>query len=136
MVALSEDEALLGRLFQYRFHAGRGLDGHSFGNLFLAALTDITGDFAQAVRVSRKILAIRGRIFPSTNSNVTLVATLDGGRRVHGETSITASRKRIRDSRSRRETPARSPKQSKPSAKPTSSLLGPGSLYTSSSPIS
>src|ERR1035437_7522645 len=65
MVALSKDETLLGRLFQYRFKAGRGLIGHNFGNLFLAALTHITGDFAEAVRVSGKVLAIRGRIFPS-----------------------------------------------------------------------
>ena len=91
MVALSQDEALLGRLFQYRFHAGRGLVGHNFGNLFLAALTHVTGDFAEAVRVSSKVLAIRGRIFPSTISNVSLVATLENGRKVHGETRITAS---------------------------------------------
>jgi len=79
MVALSQDEALLGRLFQYRFHAGNGLVGHNFGNLFLAALTHVTGDFAEAVRVSSKVLAIRGRIFPSTLSNVSLVATLRNG---------------------------------------------------------
>jgi len=76
MVALSKDEALLGRLFQYRFHAGRGLAGHNFGNLFLAALTHVTGDFIEAIRVTSKVLAIRGRIFPSTLSNVHLVATL------------------------------------------------------------
>jgi len=85
MVALSKDEALLGRLFQYRFHAGRGLIGHNFGNLFLAALTHVTGDFAEAIRVSSKVLAIRGRIFPSTLSNVQLVAKLTNGRIVHGE---------------------------------------------------
>src|SRR5215470_9651147 len=96
MVALSKDEALLSRLFQYRFSAGHGLIGHNFGNLFLAALTHVTGDFAEAVRVSSSVLAIRGRIFPSTLSNVSLVATLEDGRRVHGETSITASRKRIK----------------------------------------
>ena len=60
MVALSQDEALLGRLFQYRFHSGRGLQGHSFGNLFLAALTNVTGDFTRAVQVSSEVLAIRG----------------------------------------------------------------------------
>src|SRR5213079_1809427 len=76
MVALASDEALLSRLFQYRFHAGRGLVGHNFGNLFLAALTHVTGDFAEAVRVSSKVLAIRGRIFPSTVANVTLEAVL------------------------------------------------------------
>ena len=92
MVALSKDEALLGRLFQYRFHAGRGLIGHNFGNLFLAALTHVTGDFAEAIRVSSKVLAIRGRIFPSTLSNVQLVAKLANGRTVHGETRISASK--------------------------------------------
>src|SRR5215467_7575447 len=66
MVALSKDEALMSRLFQFRFSAGNGLIGHNFGNLFLAALTHVTGDFAEAVRVSSKVLAIRGRIFPST----------------------------------------------------------------------
>src|SRR5438094_7439648 len=96
MVALSKDEALLGRLFQYRCHAGRGLVGHNFGNLFLAALTHVTGDFAEAVRVSSHVLAIRGRIFPSTVSNVTLEAILEDGRRVHGETKITASHSAIR----------------------------------------
>ncbi|MGH9711139.1 MAG: gluconeogenesis factor YvcK family protein, partial [Candidatus Acidiferrales bacterium] len=72
MVALSPDEALLGRLFQYRFPAaggrGRGLSGHSFGNLFLTALTQVTGDFPEAVRLSGKVLAARGRIFPSTDA--------------------------------------------------------------------
>src|SRR6202045_4744169 len=96
MVALSKDEALLGRLFQYRFHAGRGLIGHNFGNLFLAALTHITGDFAEAIRESSKVLAIRGRIFPSTLENVHLVAALENGKIVHGETRITASNSPIR----------------------------------------
>jgi uncharacterized cofD-like protein len=131
MVALGQDEALLGRLFQYRFHAGRGLIGHNFGNLFLAALTHVTGDFAEAVRVSSKILAIRGQIFPSTISNVSLVATLEDGRRVHGETSITASRKRIKRL-------ALWPRAARPLPKALEAirdadliLLGPGSLYTS-----
>src|SRR6266436_1338971 len=71
MVALSEDEALLSRLFQYRFQAGRGLKGHRFGNLFLMALTQIMGDFPDAVKESSEVLAIKGRIYPSTASNVT-----------------------------------------------------------------
>src|SRR5581483_4930171 len=95
MVALSEDEALLSRLFQYRFGAGSGLEGHSFGNLFLTALTAITGDFADAVKQSAGILATRGRIFPSTTANVQLVAQMDDGSRVEGETRITASHRRI-----------------------------------------
>jgi uncharacterized cofD-like protein len=131
MVALSKDEALLGRLFQYRFHAGRGLIGHNFGNLFLAALTHITGDFTEAVRVSSKVLAIRGRIFPSTVSNVSLVATLEDGRRVHGETRITASRKPIKKLAlsSGRVRPV--PEALEAIIQADLILLGPGSLYTS-----
>src|SRR5512146_1204894 len=69
LVALSEDETLLSRLFQYRFSGGQGLKGHSFGNLFLAALTNVTGDFALAVKESSEVLAIKGRIYPCTASN-------------------------------------------------------------------
>jgi uncharacterized cofD-like protein len=131
MVALSKDEALLGRLFQYRFHAGRGLIGHNFGNLFLAALTHVTGDFAEAIRVSSKVLAIRGRIFPSTLSNVQLVAKLANGRTVHGETRITASRTPIeRISLSPRHVPP-FPAVIDAIREADLILLGPGSLYTS-----
>ena len=131
MVALSKDEALMSRLFQYRFSAGNGLVGHNFGNLFLAALTHVTGDFAEAVRVSSSVLAIRGRIFPSTLSNVTLRARLENGRQVFGETRITASRSRIKKLT-----------LAPPNARPLDEaieaireadliLMGPGSLYTS-----
>src|SRR5207247_10809655 len=74
MVALSEDEGLLSRLFQYRFPSGNGLGGHNFGNLFLTALTGVVGDFSEAVRESSQILASRGHIYPSTRSNVELDA--------------------------------------------------------------
>src|ERR1700690_1540301 len=131
IVALSKDEALLGRLFQYRFHAGRGLRGHNFGNLFLAALTHVTGDFAEAVRVSSKILAIRGQIFPSTVSNVSLVATLANGRRVHGETRITASRKVIKKLALSPPRPTPIPKALEAIEEADLILLGPGSLFTS-----
>jgi uncharacterized cofD-like protein len=131
MVALSQDEALLGRLFQYRFQAGWGLIGHNFGNLFLAALTHVTGDFAEAVRVSSKVLAIRGRIFPSTISNVSLVATLEGGRKVHGETRITASRKPIKKLTLFPRTVRPLPKALEAIQQADLILLGPGSLYTS-----
>src|SRR5450432_4040023 len=96
MVALSEDEAFLSRLFQYRFSAGRGLKGHSFGNLFLTALTHVTGDFPDAVRKSCEVLNIAGQIFPSTASNVSLVAVLADGTVVSGETLISRSRQPIR----------------------------------------
>lgn len=131
MVALSKDEALLGRLFQYRFQAGRGLRGHNFGNLFLAALTHVTGDFAEAVRVSSKVLAIRGRIFPSTISNVHLVATLANGKRVSGETKISRSTVSIKkiDLAPRRVRPL--PPAIEAIHHADLILMGPGSLYTS-----
>lgn len=96
IVALSEDDALLSRVFQHRFEKGSGLEGHSFGNLFLAALTSITSDFSEAVRLSSEILATRGRIYPATASNVELEAHMEDGTIVRGETNITASKGRIR----------------------------------------
>jgi uncharacterized cofD-like protein len=131
MVALSKDEHLLGQLFQYRFPAGRGLAGHSFGNLFLTALTNVTGDFPEAVRVSAQVLAIRGRIFPSTAENVTLQAELEDGTIVAGETNISKSRKRIRRVWlvPRRVRPV--PEVIEAIRAADLILVGPGSLYTS-----
>ena len=131
MVALSEDEALLGRLFQYRFHSGRGLRGHSFGNLFLTALSHVTGDFTRAVRVSSEVLAIRGRIFPSTNQLVSLEAMLENGKVIAGETRIGATRVRIRRVRlvPRKVKPV--PEVLQAIAAADLILLGPGSLFTS-----
>ncbi|HZW80783.1 MAG TPA: uridine diphosphate-N-acetylglucosamine-binding protein YvcK [Candidatus Deferrimicrobiaceae bacterium] len=97
IVALSEDEALLSQLFQHRFNKGSGLEGHSFGNLFLAALTSITQDFAEAVRLSSEILVTRGHIHPATTSNIELESLMEDGTRVRGETNITASKGRIQE---------------------------------------
>jgi len=131
MVALSKDEALLSRLFQYRFQAGHGLKGHNFGNLFLAALTHVTGDFAEAVRVSSQVLAIRGRIFPSTVSNVHLVATLVNGQRVQGETNISRSKVAIRKLELNPRRVRAVPKAIEAIEEADLILMGPGSLYTS-----
>jgi uncharacterized cofD-like protein len=131
MVALAKDEALLSRLFQYRFQAGNGLIGHNFGNLFLAALTHVTGDFAEAVRVSSKVLAIRGRIFPSTLANVHLVATLIDGKRVKGETNISRSKIPIRKLELNPRGPRPLPKAIDAIEEADLILMGPGSLYTS-----
>lgn len=131
MVALSEDEALLSRLFQYRFARGRGLKGHSFGNLFLTALTHVTGDFPQAVKVSSEVLAIAGRIFPSTAENVTLEASLEDGARVQGESRISRSRLRIRSVRLRPRAPAPLPETLEAIRQADLISLGPGSLFTS-----
>jgi uncharacterized cofD-like protein len=130
MVALSEDELLLAKLFQYRFHNG-GLEGHNFGNLFLAALSGITGDFAQAVQMSSQILAARGRIYPATNSNVTLTARMDDGSLVHGETSITASPHRIVELMLSPADVEPLPATLEAIANADLITIGPGSLYTS-----
>jgi uncharacterized cofD-like protein len=130
MVALSEDEHLLARLFQHRFHQG-DLDGHSFGNLFVAALSEITGDFAQAVQMSSQILATRGRIYPATNTNVTLTARMDDGSLVHGETSITASPHRIVELILMPADAEPLPGALDAIANADLITIGPGSLYTS-----
>src|ERR1043165_6809268 len=96
MVALSEDSQLLSRLFRHRFRGKGQLGGHSFGNLFLAALTEITGDFVEAVRLSSEVLASKGHIYPATINDVRLVAELEDGTHVRGEAQITASRSAIR----------------------------------------
>jgi uncharacterized cofD-like protein len=131
MVALSEDSTLLARLFRYRFRGEGQLSGHSFGNLFLAALTDVTGDFTEAVRLSSEVLASKGHIYPATLNDVRLVAELEDGREVRGETNITASHMPIR--RLRLE-----PEQCLPLPEALAALrsadvitVGPGSLYTS-----
>lgn len=130
MVALSEDELLLAKLFQHRFQHG-DLEGHSFGNLFLAALSEITGDFSQAVQMSSQILATRGRIYPATNTNVTLAARMDSGPLVRGETSITASPHRILELILEPADAEPLPATLQAIANADLITLGPGSLYTS-----
>jgi uncharacterized cofD-like protein len=131
MVALSEDSTLLSRLFRYRFRGEGGLGGHSFGNLFLAALTEVTGDFVEAVRLSSEVLASKGRIYPATLNDVRLVAELEDGSEVRGESNITASRPAIR--RLRLEPEQCLPLPEALAAVRAADLItvGPGSLYTS-----
>lgn len=88
MVALSEDSQMLSRLFQHRFSGDGDLSGHNFGNLFLAALSEITGDFAEAVKLSSEVLASKGHIYPATAADVRLAAELTNGKTVRGETKI------------------------------------------------
>jgi len=131
IVALSEDEALLSRLFQHRFKKGSGLEGHSFGNLFLAALTSITGDFAEAVRLSSEILLTRGHIYPATTSNVELEAEFEDGARVLGETKITASKGKIRELFLVPPDVKPLPQTLEAIAEADLITIGPGSLFTS-----
>lgn len=131
MVALSEDSTLLSRLFQHRFRGIGGLGGHSFGNLFLAALSEITGDFSEAVRLSSEILASKGHIYPATLADVRLTAELLDGSTVHGETEIGKLGSSIRRL-------YLEPKDCEPLPDALNAIsnadlvsVGPGSLYTS-----
>lgn len=131
MIALSEDSTLLSRLFRHRFRGRGDLAGHSFGNLFLAALTEVTGDFVEAVRLSSEVLASKGHIFPATVNDVHLVAELADGREVHGETQITASRSRIMRLRLVPDECQPLPEALEAIRNADVITLGPGSLYTS-----
>ena len=131
IVALSEDEALLSKLFQHRFEKGQSLEGHSFGNLFLAALTSLTGDFSEAVRLSSEILATRGHIFPATTANIELEALMQDGTRVLGETQITASKGRIEELFLVPPDPGPLPQTLDAIARADLITIGPGSLFTS-----
>src|SRR5687767_5847836 len=131
MIALSEDSNLISRLFKYRFRGDGELGGHSFGNLFLAALTEVTGDFTEAIRLSSEVIASKGHIYPATLSDVRLAAELEDGSVVRGETQISASRAPIR--RLHLE-----PEQCLPLPQALNAIrdadiitVGPGSLYTS-----
>jgi uncharacterized cofD-like protein len=131
MVALSEDETMLSRLFQYRFSASSELGGHNFGNLFLSALAAVTGDFTEAVRESSQILASRGHIFPATTADVQLAAQMDDGSVVRGETNITASRQRIVELKLVPGEAQPLPETLQAIAEADLITIGPGSLFTS-----
>jgi len=131
MVALSAEEDLLSRLFSHRFRSGRSLKGHTLGNLFVAALMETTGDFALAIQLASKILATRGRIYPATTANTTLVARMDDGSEVRGETNITASKRRIVELMLDPPSPAPLPEALDAMERADLITVGPGSLYTS-----
>ncbi|NLM17036.1 MAG: YvcK family protein [Candidatus Riflebacteria bacterium] len=131
LVALSQSESLLSKLFQYRFTEGAHIDGHSFGNLFIAAMTEVLGDFNSAVREAGNILAIKGKVIPVTADNIQLSATFKNGDKIVGETAIATARKQIKKIEI-------IPNHAQPNQEALSSIddaeviiLGPGSLYTS-----
>ena len=131
ITALADDEDLVNKLFKYRFKNGEGLEGHSFGNLFLTALYDITGDMVSAVRASSRVLSIRGRVLPATLDDMKLVAEMEDGRIVHGESTIPEAHGRIK----RLLTEPANCKALEDVIQAIRNaeliILGPGSLYTS-----
>ena len=131
IAALADDEALLSRLFQYRFPNGGALTGHSFGNLFLTALTGITGDFYQAVLTAEAILSVRGRILPATLTPVSLRARGRSGTLYEGESAIGTSGEELDTLELVPGAPPAFPQALDALATADLILLGPGSLYTS-----
>jgi len=131
IVALADAEPLMSRLFQYRFGPGSGLEGHSFGNLFIVAMSGITGNFEEAIRESSRVLAVRGQILPSTLENVTLCAELVDSNLVQGESKISESTAAIRRVYLEPRNPPAYPEAVKAILEADMIVVGPGSLYTS-----
>lgn len=131
LVALADTESLMDRLFDYRFSQGEGLAGHSFGNLFILALTETTGDFYRAIGESSQVLAVRGRVMPSTLDHVVLRAELQGGRVAEGESSIGRSQYPIRRVFLEPRDPRPLPDALEAVQQADLIILGPGSLHTS-----
>jgi len=131
LVALADQEPLMSQLFQYRFEDGSGLKGHSFGNLFITALSKVTGDFDQAVKESSKILAIRGSVIPSTLEKVQLVAEFEDGTTAEGETNICDARKKIKRLRLKPLECSATRDAVEAIQNADLIIMGPGSLYTS-----
>ena len=131
LAALADEEKLLTELFQYRFSAGDGLSGHSFGNLFLTAMSEITGDLERGVAASSKVLAIRGQVLPATLSDVRLWAELADGRRIQGESKITKAGGKVVKLGCTPANPPALPAAIKAIKDADYIIMGPGSLYTS-----
>jgi len=135
LVALSGSEDLLGALFQFRFTQGEGLHGHNFGNLFITALSRVTGDFASAIRESSKVLAIRGNVFPATLQKVKLVAKREDGRETVGECRVREEKGSPVEKVSLLPKDCSATEESVEAIRQADAIvLGPGSLYTSVMP--
>ncbi len=131
IAALADEEKLLTELFQYRFEAGDGLIGHSFGNLFLTAMSEITGDLEQAVAASSQVLAIRGTVLPATLSDVSLWARMEDGRVIEGESNIPKAQGKIQQIGCNPANPPALPSAIAAIEEADYIIIGPGSLYTS-----
>ncbi|HEY9826250.1 MAG TPA: gluconeogenesis factor YvcK family protein [Stenomitos sp.] len=131
LAALADQEKLITELFQYRFRTGDGLAGHSFGNLFLSAMSEITDGWEQAIATCSQVLAVRGQVLPATLSDVRLWAEFDDGRRIEGESRISAAGGRIVRIGCTPSRPPALPSVLNAIAEADFIILGPGSLYTS-----
>lgn len=131
LVALAETEVMMEKIFQYRFENGNSLQGHSLGNLLLAAMTEITGDFVSAIREISKVLAVRGEVIPVTLENVHLGAIMNDNEIIYGETAIRDSKKGIKDLFLVPQKCQPVPETIKAIENADAIVIGPGSLYTS-----
>lgn len=131
LAALADEEKLLTELFQYRFKAGDGLNGHSFGNLFLTVMTEVTGDLERAIAASSKVLAVRGKVLPATLTDVRLWVQLDDGRYIEGESKIADAKGRIVQIGCEPPNPTALPAAIRAIEEADCIIIGPGSLYTS-----
>ncbi len=137
IAALADAEPLVTKLFQYRFSDGSGLAGHSFGNLFIVAMSGVVGNFEDAIRQTSRVLAVRGQIIPSTLENVMLCAKTTDSRTIQGESSITddlrrnGSSARIHEVYLAPNNPPAHPEAVRAILEADLIVLGPGSLYTS-----
>ena len=131
IAALADNDDLITKLFQYRFKSGEGLEGHSFGNLFLTALCSITGDMVRAVKESSNVLSIRGRVLPSTLDDMRLAAEYEDGTIVHGESAIPEEHKKIKRLFTEPENCKALEDVIEAIKDADLIILGPGSLYTS-----
>jgi uncharacterized cofD-like protein len=131
IAALAEAEPLMTSLFQYRFSDGSGLEGHSFGNLFIVAMSGVTGNFEEAVRATSRVLAVRGQILPSTLANVTLSARTEDEETIHGESNITEQAGVIREVYLQPANVQANPEVIRAILNADLIVVGPGSLFTS-----